>query len=139
MHVFVSGRIFSAREREGPAALSGAWQGTSRLPGSPLPKKPRHEPPLCCRSSPAPVPPELARGLTPAAAQPAAPRRPPPRVPPTARSHAAVPTCDSLIPVSLLVRPGELRREGGEAPPCKRTFLGGENNLGPNGFVAAVA
>lgn len=63
----------------------------------------------------------------------------PPRVPPTARSRAAVPTCDSLIPVSLLVRPGELRREGGEAPPCKRTFLGGENNLGPNGFVAAVA
>lgn len=88
MHVFVSGRIFSAREREGPAALSGAWQGTSRLPGSPLPKKPRHEPPLCCRSSPAPSP-----RSSPGASRPRQRSPRPLAVPPLGSAHRSQPRC----------------------------------------------
>lgn len=138
MYVFVSGRIFSAREREGPAALSGAWQGTSKLPGSPLPKKPRREPLLRCRSSPAPSP-HSSSGASHPQQHGRSPSPSPHKVLPNACSHAVLLTCDSSIPISLLVRPGELQREGGEAPPCKHTFLRGNNNSGPNRFVAVVA
>lgn len=44
-----------------------------------------------------------------------------------------------LIPISLHVRPGEVGRERGEAARRKPIFLGGKNNLRPNGFVAPVA
>lgn len=155
MHVFVSGRIFSAREREGPAELAGAWQPTSKLPGSPLPKKPRHAAPAPAAPSRPPSPPRTQAGASccwqhgpqPLASPSVSPQCPL-TVPSLSPRHVFLllltdtpcsrPTT-LLIPISLHVRPGEVGRECGEAARRKPIFLGGKNNLRPNGFVAPVA
>lgn len=126
--------------------VKGRDQQRSPEPG----REPASFPAALCQKSPdvnpcsaaalhPPRPPTARQGPHARSSTARSPSPSPHKVLPNACSHAVLLTCDSSIPISLLVRPGELQREGGEAPPCKHTFLRGNNNSGPNRFVAVVA